>query len=171
MGGAFGVIGHEGGALMDDIKCLFILFLYLCPFKRDFGEPPASFPMCTMCLVVQSCPTFWDPMDCSLPDSSVHGDSSGKNIGVGCHALLHGSSQHRGRAQVFNPGLLYCRKILYHWTTKKTLAKRAVYAPENRLSLDIKGAGAMISDFPAFRRTMRDEFLLFISRPVYGSLL
>ena len=26
-----------------------------------------------MCLVTQSCPTLWDPMDCSLPGSSVHG--------------------------------------------------------------------------------------------------
>ena len=24
-------------------------------------------------LVAQSCPTLWDPMDCSLPSSSVHG--------------------------------------------------------------------------------------------------
>ena len=29
-------------------------------------------------------------MDCSPPDSSVHGDSLGKNTGVGCHALLQG---------------------------------------------------------------------------------
>ena len=27
-------------------------------------------------------------MDCSLPGSSVHGDSPGKNAGVGCHGLL-----------------------------------------------------------------------------------
>ena len=27
-------------------------------------------------------------MDCSPPGSSVHGDSLGKNTGVGCHALL-----------------------------------------------------------------------------------
>ena len=27
-------------------------------------------------------------MDCSLPGSSVHGDSSGQNTGVGCHLLL-----------------------------------------------------------------------------------
>ena len=37
-----------------------------------------------LCLVAQSCLTLFDPMDCSLPGSSVHGDS----IGVGCHALL-----------------------------------------------------------------------------------
>ena len=29
-------------------------------------------------------------MDCRLPGSSVHGDSPGKNTGVGCHALLQG---------------------------------------------------------------------------------
>ena len=29
-------------------------------------------------------------MDCSLPGSSVHGDSPGKNTGVGCHVLLQG---------------------------------------------------------------------------------
>ena len=28
--------------------------------------------------------------DCSPPSSSVHGDSPGKNTGVGCHALLQG---------------------------------------------------------------------------------
>ena len=27
-----------------------------------------------LCLVAQSCPTLWDPMDCSLPGISVHGD-------------------------------------------------------------------------------------------------
>ena len=35
------------------------------------------------CLVDQSCPAFFDPMDCSPPDSFVHGDSPGKNTGVG----------------------------------------------------------------------------------------
>ena len=39
-------------------------------------------------------------MDCSLPGSSVHGDSPGKNNGVGCHALLQGSSQSRDWTQV-----------------------------------------------------------------------
>ena len=31
-----------------------------------------------------------NPMDCSPPGSSVHGDSPGKNSGVGYHALLQG---------------------------------------------------------------------------------
>ena len=37
--------------------------------------------------VAQSCPTPSDPMDCSLPGSSVHGDVPGKNTGVGCYCL------------------------------------------------------------------------------------
>ena len=47
------------------------------------------FDLC-LCLVTQSCPTLCDPVDCSPPGSSVHGDSPGKNTGVGCHALLQG---------------------------------------------------------------------------------
>ena len=48
-----------------------------------------------VCLVIQSCVaqlclTLCDSMDCSPPGSSVHGDSPGRNIGVGCHALLCG---------------------------------------------------------------------------------
>ena len=40
--------------------------------------------------VAQSCPTPYDPMDCSPPGSFVHGISPGKNTGVGCRALLQG---------------------------------------------------------------------------------
>ena len=38
--------------------------------------------------VAKSCPTLCDPMDCSLPGSSVHGIFPGKSTGVGCHCLL-----------------------------------------------------------------------------------
>ena len=62
-----------------------------------------------LCLVTQLYPTLCDPMDCSLPGSSVHGDSPGKNTGVGCHALLQGIFP----TQDSNPGLSNCRRILY----------------------------------------------------------
>ena len=39
--------------------------------------------------VAQSCPNLSDPMDCSLPGSSVHGIFPRKSTGVGCHCLLH----------------------------------------------------------------------------------
>ena len=41
-------------------------------------------------VLTQSYLTVCNPMDCSPPDSSVHGNSPGKNTGVGCHALLQG---------------------------------------------------------------------------------
>ena len=61
-------------------------------------------------LVTQSRLTLCDPMDCSLPGSSVHGDSPVKNTGVGCHALLQGIFPTQGS----NPGRPHCRQILYH---------------------------------------------------------
>ena len=65
-------------------------------------------------LVVQSCLTLCDPMDCSPPGSSVHGDSPGKNTGMGCHALLQGIFPTQGS----NPGLPHCRWILYQLSHK-----------------------------------------------------
>ena len=54
-------------------------------------------------------------MDCSPPGSSVHGDSTSKNTGMGCHALL----QRIFLTQGSNPGLPLCRRILYPATTVK----------------------------------------------------
>ena len=52
-------------------------------------------------LVAQSCPTLHNPMDYSSSGSSVHGDSPGKNTGVGYYALLQGIFPTQGS----NPGL------------------------------------------------------------------
>ena len=42
---------------------------------------------CVRAKSLQSCVTLCNPLDCSPAGSSVHGDSPGKNTGVGCHAL------------------------------------------------------------------------------------
>ena len=39
---------------------------------------------------------FCNSITCSPPISSVHGDSPGKNTGVGCHALLQGTFPTQG---------------------------------------------------------------------------
>ena len=65
----------------------------------------------------QSCLTLCHPMDHSPPDSSVHGDSPGKNTGVGCQALL----QSIFATQVLSPGLPNCRRILYHLSHQVSL--------------------------------------------------
>ena len=48
-------------------------------------------------------------MDCNLPGSSVHGDTPGKNTGVGLHSLPQGLLLTQGS----NMRLLHCRQILY----------------------------------------------------------
>ena len=58
----------------------------------------------------QLCPTLCYPLDCSPQGSSVHGDSPGKNTGMGCHALLQGIFPTQGLI----PGLPNCTLILYH---------------------------------------------------------
>ena len=62
----------------------------------------------------QSCLALCDPMDCSLPGSTVHGilcpwNSPSKNTGKCCCLLL----QVIFPTQVSNLGLLHCRQILY----------------------------------------------------------
>ena len=62
-----------------------------CPTSKT--SSPTQHPNCA-CVVhiksFQSCLTLGNPMDCSPPGSSLHGDSPGKNTGVGCHFLLQG---------------------------------------------------------------------------------
>ena len=41
-------------------------------------------------LVAQSCPTLWDPINCSLPGFSVPGILQVRILGVGSHYLLQG---------------------------------------------------------------------------------
>ena len=65
--------------------------------------------LCVCVLATQSHLTLCNSMDCSPPGSSVHGDSPGKNTGVGCHSLLQGIFPIQGS----NPGLLHCRQFLY----------------------------------------------------------
>ena len=62
-----------------------------------------------MYLVAQSCPTLCNPIDCSLPGSSVSWKSPGKNTRVGTCSLLQGIFPIQG----WNPGLPHCSRILY----------------------------------------------------------
>ena len=83
--------------------CLFVCLFVLASSLQDFGSltrdqtqaPSVKVPSPNhwttgVCLIAQLWPTLCDPMDCSLPGFSVHGNSPGKNTGVGCHTLLWG---------------------------------------------------------------------------------
>ena len=55
--------------------------------------------------VAQSCPTLCDPIDCSLPGSSVHGILQARVLEWIVISFSRGSSQPRAQTQA----LLYCR--------------------------------------------------------------
>ena len=62
--------------------------------------------VCVHAKSLQSCPAVCDPMDCSPPGSSIQVILQAKNTGMGCHALLWGSSQPRDWTHV---------SCLLHW--------------------------------------------------------
>ena len=107
--------GREWGGEWDSGKKICF------PNKKDwcgFFAPSLFFP--SFCLrwgcvtrkwkvLVQSFPTLFDPMDCSLPGSSCPRNSPGKNTGMGSHSFLQGIFLTQGP----NLGLLHCRQILY----------------------------------------------------------
>ena len=78
-------------------------------------------------LVAQLCSIFYDPKDSSPPGSSVHGDSPGKNTGVGCHALLQGFFPTQGS----NPGLPHYRWILPHMSHRGS-PKKNIYEKKKK---------------------------------------
>ena len=57
--------------------------------------------------LLQLCPTLCDPMDYSLPGSSVHGILQARTLEW--VAILFS----RGSSQGLNPHLAHCRQILY----------------------------------------------------------
>ena len=61
--------------------------------RADPSSPSKPFldpPLCTRAKSLQSCPTLWDPVDCSPTRLLCPWDSPDKNAGVGCHGHLRG---------------------------------------------------------------------------------
>ena len=115
--------GSVGGLVISPVWTLVTPWTIAHQVLVSVGFGEACIYIClhaVLCLAAQSCLIFCDPMDCSLPGSSVYGDSPGKNTGVGCHALLQGIFP----TQVSKPGLPHCRWILYklsHQGSPRTL--------------------------------------------------
>ena len=74
---------------------------------------PQSNPTARCVLLSLNCVQLLATYGLSPSGSSVHGDSPGKNTGVGVMPSSRGSSQLRNRTRVSNPGLLHCKRILY----------------------------------------------------------
>ena len=95
----------------------------MCPSSNSithFGKNQVTLEKARLCsaglnhLVMSDSLWPYGLMACRLPGSSVHGDSPGKNTGVGCCALLQVIFPTLGS----NPGLPHCRWILYQLSQK-----------------------------------------------------
>ena len=113
------------------------LLLPFCPFPPPIFSPPL---LCIHTKSLQLCLTLCDPMDCSLPGSSVHGILQARITGVGCHALL----QEIVPTQGLNPRLL-C--LLHWWVDSLPLAPPGKPCPPSIVpsysARDFPGGGSM----------------------------
>ena len=120
----FGPQGPDGS--LESRKCSWVsgasLASCLWGSKRSLGLASRTFCkgqnlkeiLTVKVLVAHSCPTLWDPMDCSPPGSSVHGFPRPEYWG-GLPLPSLGDLPNPG----IEPGLLHCRQILYHLSHQK----------------------------------------------------
>ena len=98
---------------VDGQACVPSLLLGLRPnyggSNEDNGESESE--------VAQSCLTLCDPMDCSLPGSSVHGIFQAIVLKWIAISFSTGIFPTQGS----NPGLLHCRQMLYHLSHQGSL--------------------------------------------------
>ena len=101
------------------------LFSQLVPPSPSLAVSTSSFPtstsLFTPCkqvpqyhfsrfhMLTQLCPTLCDPMDCSPPDSSIHGILQARILDWVAIPFLQGIFPIQGS----KPSLLHCRQILY----------------------------------------------------------
>ena len=74
-------------------------------------------PICVCAQLLKNVQLSCDPMDCSLPGSSIHGISQARIL----EGVATSSSRGIFPTQGSNPGCLHCRRILYRWVTWEAL--------------------------------------------------
>ena len=85
------------------------------PLVNHFPQGFWNTVLLCCCLVTKSCLTLCDPMDCSLPGSSIHGISQAKIPEWVAISFSRGSSWPRDRTHVCSIG----RQSLYCWATRE----------------------------------------------------
>ena len=68
---------------------------------------------CMCAKSIQSCPTLWDPMDCNLPGSSVHGIFQARILELVAISSSRGSSQPKDQTRISYVSCID-RRVLYH---------------------------------------------------------
>ena len=104
------------------------------------------------CLVTKLFLTLWDPIDCSLPGSSVHGISQAKILEWVAISFSRASSWPRDQTCVSCIG----RWILYRWATREgpLLLKNIT---KFNMSQPVTSSG--LRNFNSLRRSMGKDYL------------
>ena len=81
--------------------------------------PTVFFVVCAWS-VTKLCPTLCEPVDCSLPGSSVYGISQARILEWVAVSSSRGSSRPRNQTHI---SCVSCigRRILYHWSTREAM--------------------------------------------------
>ena len=103
-------------------KSVLSICVSVAALQIDLSGPSFQIPL-NQCLVTQSHLTLCNTMHCSPPGPFVHGDSPGKNTGVGCHFPLQGDIPYPGikPSSLASPALT---GILYHCATWEPQKRR-----------------------------------------------
>ena len=102
-----------------------------------------------MCSVAQSCPTLWNPMDCSPPGSSVHGLFQERILKWVANSILRGSSLSRDQILVS-----FC---LPHWQAD-CLSLCHLGFPISNSSLQLIESSKLCLEFPSLPCRLETAF-------------
>ena len=110
----FGSLLHEVGTVSSGggVKIQGVLF----EDYFDYYNRQVLNAFMQVCSVTQSCPTLYNPMDCSSPGSSAHGISQARILEWVAISFSRGSSQLRNQPHL-SYGSCIGRWILYHCAT------------------------------------------------------
>ena len=97
--------------LICNILSSMLIFLW-----SHFKVLSYTLAVCCVCMCAELYLSFWDPMDYSLPSSSLHGISQTRILEWGAISFSRGSSQPRDWMRVSCASCIG-RWILYHWAT------------------------------------------------------
>ena len=112
------------------------------PGKLDIGpQRVTNAPYKGQVLVAQWCPTLYDPTDCSPPGFSVHGILQARILKWVAILFSKGIFPTWGS----NPGLLYCRQILYCLTYQGSPLQRQDV--DNREDVGVSSRGTLSASF------------------------
>ena len=90
--------GNEDGRTWLDKRCVWEVFLLHLAYSKKCHYP--TIKACVRAQSLQSCPTLWDPRDCSLPRSSIHGILQARILVWISMPSSRGPSWSRGRTHV-----------------------------------------------------------------------